>query len=137
MKNILLGLFFVGAAAAMETKFSIDPRGVVPAVKYCFICQNDARRLGEVSAPISVMFADGQRFDYKAHPACYKKIVMPLREVIETNYPVGKVKPKHLQSFLWTLYVEAYLSNKSMSEAFSSSNLFVEQFKNYLDEQKL
>ena len=135
---MLLGLLFVSSSlVAMETGFSIDPTGIVPHAKYCFLCQNNAPRLGIIDVPVSFMLADGQRFDYKAHPACHKKIVTPLLTAIEKNYPVGKVQKKHMQLFLWALYVDAYSGGKSMHEAYPKEDLLMQDFKAYLDGQKL
>lgn len=138
MKNILLGLFAMSSAvSAMETRFSIDPSGIVPDKKYCFICQNNARRLGKIDKPLSVMFSDGQRFDYKAHAACHKQVVDPLLTVIEKNYPVGKVEQKYMHSFLWTLYAQASFSSRTMQKAYADQEVLSNMFKAHLEENNL
>ena len=132
MKNILLGLIFVSAAAAMETNFSIDPRGIVPEAKCCLICQNNAPRVGTIDKPISIMLSDGQCFAYTAHDACYKQIVTPLLATIEKDYPVGKVKPAVVQEFLWGLYITAYRACSSMRSTYTDKKVLADIFKAYL-----
>jgi hypothetical protein len=136
MKKMLLALLISGASltAMEERQFFVDPDGIIPEKKLCPICQNGARRLGGLEKPFSMMFADGQRFDYKAHEACYTHVINPLMDVIEKNYPVGKVTRPMLQKFLWGLYVYAYSSCNTIRSGYPNQKALADIFTAYLSD---